>query len=109
MPGFLLHEGEEATVFCSHAGEAKPTATNPRVLVDGHETVTIDTSYKITDGTCTLPPAASGPCKTAQFLSAATRLTSNGRPLLLQDSQSICAPSGTPLIILATQIRARGI
>jgi len=60
---------------------------------------------------CTLPPptAGNGPCVTAQWITAATRITSTGQPLLLLDSQAICAPTGTPLLILATQTRATGI
>jgi hypothetical protein len=46
---------------------------------------------------------------TAQFVTAATRVTSNGQPLLLLDSQAICAPTGTPLLILVTQTRATAI
>jgi hypothetical protein len=33
-------------------------------------------------------------------------VTSNGQPLLLLDSQAICAPTGTPLMIVMTQTRA---
>jgi hypothetical protein len=36
---------------------------------------------------------------------AATRVTSNGQPLVLFDSQSVCAPTGTPLLVLSTQTR----
>jgi hypothetical protein len=43
---------------------------------------------------------------TAQFVTAATRVTSNGQPLLCFDSQAICAPTGTPLLIVASQMRA---
>ena len=35
---------------------------------------------------------------TAQYVTSATRVFSNGVPLLLIDSQAICAPTGTPLI-----------
>ncbi len=34
-----------------------------------------------------------------------TRVLSNGQPLLVQSSQAICAPTGTPLLIVATQTR----
>lgn len=107
MPGFLVHLG--ATVLCSHAGQAQPTVVNPRVLVSGQPTVTIASTYVVTG--CAMPPPSggNGPCVTAQFVSAATRLTSNGQPLLLLDSQAICAPTGTPLLILVTQTRATGI
>ena len=63
MPGTLVHLG--ATVMCSHAGQALPTVTNPRVLV-------------------------------------------GGMPVLLLDSQAICAPTGTPTIIAVTQTRVMG-
>ena len=104
MPGFLLHVG--ATVLCSHAGQAQPTTPNPRVTVSGQPTVTLAAPYVVAG--CALPPNAGGPCVTAQFTTAATRLTSNGQPLLLLDSQAICAPTGTPLLIVATQTRATG-
>src|SRR5262245_20010123 len=107
MPGFLLHLG--ATVLCAHAGQALTPVTNPRVTVNGMPTVTLPTPYVVAG--CTLPPptAANGPCITAQFVTAATRVTSNGQPLLLLDSQAICAPTGTPLLITVTQTRVTAI
>jgi hypothetical protein len=107
MPGFLLHLG--ATVLCSHAGQAQPTAPNPRVIVNGTPTVTLAAPYVVAGCALPPPPAANGPCVTAQFVTAATRVTSNGQPLLLLDSQAICAPTGTPLIIVVTQTRVTGI
>jgi hypothetical protein len=107
MPGFLLHLG--ATVLCSHAGQAQPTAPNPRVMVNGTPTVTLAAPYVVAGCALPPPPAANGPCVTAQFVTAATRVTSNGQPLLLLDSQAICAPTGTPLIIVVTQTRVTGI
>jgi hypothetical protein len=107
MPGFLLHLG--ATVLCSHAGQALPTVANPRVAVSGQPTVTLPTPYVVAGCALPPPPAANGPCVTAQFMTAATRITSNGQPLLLLDSQAICAPSGTPLLISATQMRVTGV
>jgi hypothetical protein len=56
---------------------------------------------------CTLPPppAANGPCVSATWILAAARVTSNGVPLLLLDSQAICTPSGTPLTAVVSQVR----
>ena len=107
MPGPLLHVG--ATVTCSHAGQATPTAPNPRVLVGGQPVVTIASPYAVAG--CTLPPptAANGPCVTAQFVTAATRVLAGGQPVLLMDSQAVCAPTGTPLINVAAQPRVTGI
>ena len=106
MPGFLLHVG--ATVLCSHGGQAQPTVPNSRVTVMGQPTVTMAAPYVVAGCALPTPPAANGPCVTSQFITAATRLTSNGQPLLLLDSQAICAPTGTPLLIVATQTRVTG-
>jgi hypothetical protein len=105
MPGFFLHVG--AIVICQHFGQAQPTIPNPRVTVNGQPTVAITSPYVI--GGCLLPVSGNPPCVTAQYITAATRVTSNGQPLLLFDSQAICAPTGSPLITLLTQIRATAV
>ena len=104
MPGFLLHVG--AHVMCSHAGQAQPTVPNPRVTVSGQPTVAISSPYVVAGCALPPPPAGNGPCVTAQFVTATTRVTSNGQPLLLLDSQAICTPTATPLIVVMTQTRA---
>jgi hypothetical protein len=105
MPGYLLHQG--ATVLCMHAGQAQPTAPNPRVKVSGQPIVTQSAPYVVA-GCPFVPPGGNGPCVTAQWLTAAIRIRSNGMPVLLQDSQSICTPTGTPLNIIVTQMRVKG-
>lgn len=106
MPGYLLHMG--ATVLCLHAGQATPTATNPRVKVSGQAIVTQSNTYSVAG--CTLPPpnAANGPCVTAQWTTAATRVKAGSLPVLLQDSQAVCTPTGTGLNIVVTQMRVKG-
>lgn len=106
MPGYVLHVG--ATVLCLHAGQPQPTAPNPRVKVSGQPVVTQTCPYVIAGCTLPPPPAANGPCVSAQFLSAATRVLAGSVPVLLQDSQAICAPSGTGLNIVLTQLRVKG-
>lgn len=106
MPGFLLHVG--ATVLCAHAGQAQPTAPNPRVTVSGQPTVTMAAPYVVAGCALPPPPNGNGPCVTAQWITGATRITSNGQPLLLLDSQAVCTPTGTPLMIVVTQTRATG-
>src|SRR6266568_9576200 len=103
MPGFFLHVS--AQVMCAHGGQAQPTVPNPRVLVSGQPTVAMTTPYVIAGCTFPPPPAANGPCITAQWLTGTMRVLSNGQPLLVQSSQAICAPTGTPLIIAVTQTR----
>ncbi len=107
MPQYLLHQG--ATVLCAHTGQAQPTAPVPRVRVSGQPVVAQATPYMITG--CTMPPPSggNGPCVTAQWLTAAIRLRAGGQPLLLRDSQAICAPTGTPLTVVVTQVRVKGM
>jgi hypothetical protein len=103
MPGFLVHVG--AQVLCAHAGQATPAAPNPRVLVSGQPTVLMSTPYAIAG--CTMPPptAGNGPCVSGQWLTGSVRVTSNGQPLVLQAGSSICTPTGTPMMVVATQTR----
>jgi hypothetical protein len=105
MPGFLLHMG--ATVMCAHAGQAQPAAPFPRVRVGGQPVVTQPNPYVVA-GCPYVTGGAPTPCVTATWVTAATRVRANGQPVLLQDSQAICTPNGTPLIILVTQMRVRG-
>ncbi|AFY34126.1 hypothetical protein [Calothrix sp. PCC 7507] len=107
MPGPLLHVG--ATVLCSHAGQAQPTVPYPRVLVSGQPIVLQTTPYVVTGCTLPPPPAANGPCVTAQWVTGATRVFANGAPVLVLSSQAICAPTGTPLIPSIAQTRVVGI
>jgi hypothetical protein len=107
MPGPLLHVG--AVVTCSHLGQAMPIAPNPRVLVAGQPTVPLTSMYSVAGCTLPPPPAGNGPCVTAQYVTSAMRVLSNGVPLLLMDSQAICAPTGTPLIASVVQPRVIGV
>jgi hypothetical protein len=107
MPGFLLHVG--STVVCAHGGQAQPTVPNPRVLVSGQPTVTLSAPWVVAGCAFPPPPAGNGPCVTAQFIVGSTRVTSLGQPLLVFTSQAICAPTGTPAIVLASQVRVTAI
>jgi hypothetical protein len=105
MPGYLLHQG--ATVLCLHGGQAQATVPNSRVKVGGQMTVQQPNPWTVagcpfTTGTNPMP------CVIAQWVTAAKRVTSGGLPLLLQDSQAICAPNGTGVNIVITQTRVTG-
>lgn len=95
-------------MLCAHAGQAQPTVPNPRVKVGGQPIVTLPTVYTVAGCTMPPPPAGNGPCVTAQFVMGATRVMAGGQPVLLQDSQAICVPTGTPLNIVVTQMRVKG-
>ena len=106
MPGFLLHLG--AVVICAHGGQAQPTVTNPRVAVSGQPVATMPAPYAVAG--CPFNVSGSPvPCVTGQWVTAATRVLVGGMPVLLFDSQAICAPNGTPLIVTAGQTRVTGM
>lgn len=96
-------------MLCSHGGQANPSVPFPRVLVSGQPVVTIAAPYLVAG--CSMPPpsAGNGPCITGQWLSGSTRVLAGGQPLVLQSSSSVCAPTGTPLIIAMTQLRASAL
>ena len=107
MPGFLLSILSQ--VQCLHAGQAKPLVPNPRVLVSGQPTVLMTSPYLVAGCTLPPPPTANGPCVTARFSVGTVRVLSSGQPLLVQSSLALCVPSGTPLLIVATQPRVSAI
>jgi hypothetical protein len=102
MPGFLVHQG--AVVTCAHGGQAQPTVPVPTVLVSGQPIVTISSPYTIAGCAFPPPPTANGPCLTGTFITASLSVTSFGQPVLLFDSMSVCVTSGTPMIIVETQV-----
>lgn len=106
MPGYLLHSS--ATVMCMHSGQAQPVVSNPRVKVNSQPVVTQMSTYTIV-GCPFVPPAGTGPCVTAQWVTAAIRVKAGGMPVLLQDSQAVCVPTGTGLNIIVNQMRVKGI
>lgn len=105
MPGFVVHVG--ATVLCTHAGQAQPTAPFPRVLVSGMPVVTLTCMYAIAG--CALTGTPNPPCATGQFTVAATRVLAGGVPLIIQGGVAICVPTGTPLNVIVTQTRVLAI
>ena len=93
--------------MCSHGGQAMPTVPNPRVTVGGQPIVTQSAPYTVA-GCAFVPPAGNGPCVTAQWITGAVRVTAGGQPVLLMESQSLCTPTGTPLLVIVTQLRVQG-
>lgn len=105
MPGPILHLG--ATVICSHGGQATPAAPFARVVVSGQPVATLASPYLVAG--CPLPPAAGGPCVTAQWITGATRVLAGGAPVLVQSGSAICAPTGVPLVVLMAQPRVTAL
>jgi hypothetical protein len=101
MPAPILHVG--ATVMCSHAGQASPSAPSPRVTVSGQPITTIATPYVVAG--CALASGGSPPCATGQWTVGATRVMSTGVPVVIQSGSSTCLPTGQPMLPLVAQVR----
>lgn len=107
MPGFILHEGAE--VLCAHGGQAEPMVPMPRVLVSAMPVVTQASPYAIAGCAFPPPPAANGPCVTAMWTVAATRVFAMGLPVLVSSGVATCVPTGTPLVVSVTQTRVSAL
>ena len=105
MPGYLVNVG--STINCAHTpGQAQPAAPMPRVKVMGQAIVVQTTQYTVSG--CALTGTQAPPCTTAQWTTGATRVKAQGTPVLLEDSQSTCVASGTPLTVMVVQARVKG-
>jgi hypothetical protein len=104
MPGFIVQQ--DATVLCSHGAQATPITLNPRVKISGQVSVLATGPYTVAG--CPFNVSGSPyPCVTGQWITFSTRVLSQGQPFVLQDSASVCTPTGTPMNIVATQVRVR--
>lgn len=106
MPGYLLHQGTMGQ--CPHGGQAQLTGLIPRVKVMGQPIAVQSPPTAIAGCANPPPPTHVGPCTTALWQTAATRIKAMGQPVLLEDSRSTCLPINTPLLILLTQYRVKG-
>ena len=101
MPAPVLHLG--ASVLCAHAGQATPMTPFPRVTLSGQPVVTLASPYAV--AACGLTGSGAPPCATAQWVVGAMRVLAGGVPVLTMASQSVCVPTGTPLMPVSAQAR----
>jgi hypothetical protein len=101
MPGFLIQQG--ATVMCIHGGQAMPLVPNPAVTLEGMPSCLLPDPWSVA-GCPGIPPTIP-PCVMASWVVGTVRVTSYGQPLLMQSSQAVCTPTGTPLLPIVTQLR----
>ena len=95
MPGFHPSPGRGRDLrACGHGAACRVQSAR-----DGLRPADRDDAERLHDRRLHLSGDASGapPCATAQWTTAATRVTAMGQPVLLQDSQATCVPTGTPL------------
>ena len=100
MPGFMIQVG--ATVMCAHGGQAQatvPSAARPARRPAGRDPAG-------TVGRRRLRLRAAGRQRAVRDgeldRGRRSRVLAGGQPVLLQDSQAICVPTGTPLTVVVT-------
>lgn len=101
MPAPILHLG--ATVLCSHAGQATPLAPFPRVMLSGQPAVTLTSPYAVAG--CALTGSPNPPCVTGQWITGALRVMAGAAPVATMMGQSVCVPTGTPMMPVVAQTR----
>jgi hypothetical protein len=107
VPGYVVDQS--ATITCIHQGTCQAVVVAARVTLGGSPALLKTSEFTVAG--CTLPPptAGNGPDVQGSWLLGATRVTSNGVPLLLADAQAICKPSGLGALIQRTQVRVKAI
>ena len=75
----------------------------PRVTVSAQPVVTLTSPYAIAG--CALNGTSVPPCLTGQFVMGAVRVLAGGAPVATLMSQSVCIPTGTPMLPLMAQTR----
>jgi len=105
MPGYIVDQS--SSIMCMHAGQAQATAPNPRVKVGGQAVVVQSAPHSIVGCAFVTPGGTPQPCLTAQWTVAAVRVKAGGMPVLIQSSQAVCAPNGTGVSIVVTQVRVK--
>jgi hypothetical protein len=98
MPGPLVHIG--LRVSCVHGGQTTPVLVNPRVTVMGQATVSAGAPAYAVAG---CPLTAVAPCASAAWTTGTIRVRSLGLPLAIMNGTSVCVPTASPLVVVATQ------
>jgi len=101
MPGFVFTRWRHRPVRPRWAG----AADRPELARAGERPADGDHGRAIRCGRLPFAPVAPSPCVTAQWIVGADARDQQRQPLVLMDSRAICAPNGTPLMIVATQAR----
>lgn len=100
MPGPITHASN--VTMCPHGGQVQDLPTTPRVLLLGLPAALMPDQFIIAGCAFMIGPMPS-PCIKVQWLVPAARVTSMGKPLLIQSSVGVCqaatqAPQGAPII-----------
>jgi len=100
MPLPLYHVGN--ATMCAHAGKVSNVPSGPRLFVNGTDPVATVADVFTIVGCMFSTPAGPHPCVTVNWLVPAMRVTTMGRPVLLDGSVGLTQsadmlPQGAPL------------
>jgi hypothetical protein len=103
MPGPIAHATN--TAICPHGGSIQDIPTTPRVMVMGGLPAAIMGDVYPIAGCVFVIAGAPHPCILCNWIVPAIRVTSMGRPLMLQTSVGLCAapdqaPQGPPAVVV---------
>jgi hypothetical protein len=73
------------------------------VSLTGQPAVTLTSPYAVAG--CALTGTPNPPCVTGQWIVGATRVLAGGAPVATMAGQSVCVPTGTPMVPVAAQTR----
>jgi hypothetical protein len=75
----------------------------PRVTLSGQPAVTLTSPYAVAG--CALTGTPNPPCVTGQWIVGAVRVVAGGAPVATMAGQSVCIPTGTPMLPVVAQTR----
>jgi hypothetical protein len=100
MPGPVLHAG--ASLSCPHGAPITLVVSGPHAIVDGKPAAVLTDAGQIA-GCPFMVGNKPQPCVSVKWLAGATRVTSGGKPLLINPAQALCLsadqiPAGPPTV-----------
>lgn len=107
MSGFIV--AMDSKGICAHGGQVQATTPEAKVLLSGQPAVTQGGAFVISGCPNPPPPSNVGPCASATWVKAATKVTIGGRPALLMDSSAVCAPTGASVTEISVQAKVSGM
>ncbi len=99
---------QSATMMCPHAGQVQAIPGITRVTMGGVPPLAKDDTFIIAGCPFVGPTSTSSPCVEIQWLTATTRVTAEGKALLLDSSSGLCkaatsTPQGPPNVVVTQQ------
>jgi hypothetical protein len=98
---------KDVGALCTHGGTAQGTAPSPRVKIAGSPVLVVTSQFTIS-GCSNNVSGAPMPCVSSTVAVGASRVKSNGMPVLLQSGTAVNLPTGASLTFVPAQTRVKG-